>query len=968
MNSAPSHAKQIFLDAIEKYTPDQWPGYLEEACGEDAALRRRVEVLLEAHRSDASLLDEPAIEIEATIEHSPLAERPGVDIGPYKLLEQIGEGGFGVVFLAEQTRPVRREVAMKVVKAGMDTKEVIARFEAERQALAMMDHPNIAKVLDAGTTESGRPYFVMELVQGIPINEYCDQCKLTTRERLELFVLVCQAVQHAHQKGVIHRDIKPSNVLIAMQDGTPTPKIIDFGVAKAINQRLTENTLKTRFAQIIGTPLYMSPEQAELSPLGVDTRSDIYSLGVLLYELLTGTTPFEKDRLQSASFDELRQIIREEEPPRPSTRISTLSADLASTVADRHRTDVRQLQQTVRGDLDWLVMKAMEKDRNRRYESASSLARDVERYLFDEPVEACPPSTIYLLRKFVRRNKPAIATLAIVTIALLIGSGLAWWQAIRASVERNRAVAAEAAAEAEAARSVQVARFLQDMLAAAGPSVARGRDATLLREVLAQTSERVAQDLKGQSEVQGDLWYTLGITYQDIGDHRLAVDMLQHAVTSYRKSPGQPNTKLARSLARLGFSQSYLEKVSEGKANAQQGLDMARSFQDQEALTECLYYRARASAYWGMGDAEAIPFLRELLALYRKKVDDPVAMATCIRMLASSSLDVTEAENLMREAHEIFLKHLGEDAPKTLDAIWGLGQVILDDGRATEAEPLLRQSLEQWPAILGTSHPIYPIVCRMLAASLALQDRWDEAFEVLNAIQKDSIRDKDEFYLFARIIKTNWSQGRKDKALVALEKMKKRLDEYRSEEVPNLNMITLYHRELIDLYELVGEKKEHLEMQREFVNLFLTSTEAGESYDAERLNETAWQMTTILDSDLRAPESALQLALRAVEQAPNKGGYWNTLGIAHYRAGNYREACEALKNAALFQSEGHRFDGFFLAMAEWKLGRAEEAHRWYEKSVKWMEENQPNNEVLKRFRTEAAELLGLKEDSTNSNN
>src|SRR5262249_42449328 len=294
-------------------------------------------------------------------------------VGRYRVLEPIGEGGFGVVYMAEQQHPVRRKVALKIIKPGMDTRQVIARFEAERQALALMDHPNIAKVYDAGTTENGRPYFVMELVQGVPITDYCDRCNLTTHERLALFVTVCQAVQHAHQKGVIHRDIKPTNVLVAIQDGQPTPKIIDFGVAKALNQRLTEHTLMTAFAQMVGTPLYMSPEQAELSPLGVDTRSDIYSLGALLYELLTGTTPFDRDRLHAAAPDELRRIIREEEPPRPSARLSTLAADRVATVAEHHRTEARRLRQVVSGELDWIVMKCLDKDRNRRYETPNSL-------------------------------------------------------------------------------------------------------------------------------------------------------------------------------------------------------------------------------------------------------------------------------------------------------------------------------------------------------------------------------------------------------------------------------------------------------------------------------------------------------------------------------------------------------------------------------------------------------------------
>ena len=361
---------------------------------EDVALRKRVELLLKAHQGEDSFLDRGHDDdLFDPIIDRPITEKPGDPIGPYTLLQQIGEGGMGVVYMAEQERPVRRTVAVKIIKPGMDSAQVIARFEAERQALALMDHPNIAKVLEAGATEAGRPYFVMELVQGVQITNYCDQCNLTTRARLELFVKVCQAVQHAHQKGIIHRDIKPSNVMIAMQDGMPAPKIIDFGVAKAINQRLTEHTLTTAFAQMVGTPLYMSPEQAELSPLGVDTRSDIYSLGVLLYELLTGTTTIDKDHLHAASYDEVRRIIREEEPPRPSSRISTLAADLATTVAVHRRSDPRRLLQTVRGELDWIVMKALEKDRNRRYESASSFAADIERFLSDEAVEACPPST-----------------------------------------------------------------------------------------------------------------------------------------------------------------------------------------------------------------------------------------------------------------------------------------------------------------------------------------------------------------------------------------------------------------------------------------------------------------------------------------------------------------------------------------------------------------------------------------------
>ncbi len=409
--------RDIFIAALQKEAPAQRHAYLEEACGGDEALRRGVQVLLDAHERAGSFLERPAPDPVATLDE-PVGERPGTVIGPYRLMEQIGEGGMGLVFVAEQQQPVRRKVALKVLKPGMDTRQVVARFEAERQALALMDHPHIARVFDGGTTPAGRPYFVMELVKGLPITDYCDRNSLPVRERLGLFVDVCSAVQHAHQKGVIHRDIKPSNVLVVSHDGAPVAKVIDFGIAKAAGQHLTDKTIYTQFAQMVGTPLYMSPEQAGQSGLDVDTRSDIYSLGVLLYELLTGTTPFDQERLRQAGYEEMRRIIREEEPPRPSTRISTLG-QAATTVCTNRQSDPRQLSRLVRGELDWVVMKALEKDRSRRYESASAFAADVRRYLDDEPVLACPPSAWYRLRKFARRNRAALTTLVFVAGALL---------------------------------------------------------------------------------------------------------------------------------------------------------------------------------------------------------------------------------------------------------------------------------------------------------------------------------------------------------------------------------------------------------------------------------------------------------------------------------------------------------------------------------------------------------------------
>jgi WD40 repeat protein/serine/threonine protein kinase len=433
------HARSIFFAALER-VPDEWTAFLDESCGADTELRARVEKLLCAHQAMGS------IHGGSITTDDPIEQRPGTTIGPYKLMEEIGEGGMGLVFVAEQQHPVRRKVALKVIKPGMDTRHVIARFEAERQALALMDHPNIARVFDGGATASGRPYFVMELVKGIPITRFCDETHLPVRQRLELFVDVCSAVQHAHQKGIIHRDIKPSNILVTSHDGTPVVKIIDFGVAKATGQQLTDMTLYTQLSQMIGTPIYMSPEQAGQSGLDVDTRTDIYALGVLLYELLTGLTPFDGERLRTVDFNEMRRILCEEEPVRPSTRISTLGL-AANTVSANRQCEPKKLSQLMRGELDWIVMKALEKDRNRRFETAGAFAADVQRYLNDEAVLACPPSAWYRFHKFARRNKVALATASVVSLAVVMAVAVL----ATSTVLIARALQAETNAKAELA-------------------------------------------------------------------------------------------------------------------------------------------------------------------------------------------------------------------------------------------------------------------------------------------------------------------------------------------------------------------------------------------------------------------------------------------------------------------------------------------------------------------------------------
>ena len=488
----------LFQAAIQ-LTGNARASFLENACTGDPALRQRLEALLAADEQAEGVLAEPAPTGKGTIRIE-LAEMPdetiGQKIGRYKILEKVGEGGCGVVYVAEQTEPVRRRVALKVIKLGMDTRQVVARFEAERQALAMMDHPNIAKVLDAGSTEQGRPYFIMELVRGIRITDYCDQNKLSTNERLDLFVKICQAIQHAHQKGIIHRDIKPSNILVTMHDGVPVPKVIDFGIAKATDGKLTDATVYTQLHQFIGTPAYMSPEQAEMSGLDIDTRSDIYSLGVLLYELLTGRTPFDAQELMSQGIDAMRKTIREQDPVRPSTKLATLQGDELTTTAKRRSVDSSRLASLLRGDLDWIVMKCLEKDRTRRYETANGLASDLKRHLSNETVMARPPSSAYRLQKLVRRNKLVCAAGVSVAAALVLGIIVSAAQAIRATRAKREALAAQAEEakqrqQADAARG-QAEGLVSFMIQDLQPSLKDYGRLSLLRQVDEKTVDYFA--------------------------------------------------------------------------------------------------------------------------------------------------------------------------------------------------------------------------------------------------------------------------------------------------------------------------------------------------------------------------------------------------------------------------------------------------------------------------------------------
>ncbi len=515
---------------------------------------------MRAYENAGSFLESPAGNAAPTACSPDYDNKLGVRIGPYKLLQQIGEGGMGTVYMAEQVEPVARRVALKIIKAGMDSHQVIVRFEAERQALAMMDHPNIAKVLDAGTTDAGRPYFVMELIKGVPITTYCDEKRLSLNQRLELFKPVCEAVQHAHQKGIIHRDLKPTNVLVAEYDDRPISKVIDFGVAKATARKLTDRTMFTEFGQVIGTVEYMSPEQAKFNQLDVDTRSDIYSLGVLLYELLTGSTPFERQRLCEAAIDEVLRIIREEEPPKPSTRVSA-SNTLPSIAANRH-TEPRRLSKDVSGELDWIVMKCLEKDRNRRYETANGLARDIERYLTDEPVQACPPSAAYRFRKFARRNKVALLVASSAfAMLLLLATGLAvsnrWIAAERNEKANALAEKEQALTQAEAASKHAQTNFWRASVAIRElmTKTAEGQDALPLevRSRFSNEAVKYFETLIHEDSPDPMLRYETGVAYRTMGMIQSSWNQIDLAESSYQRA-----IQILRGLVDRGPNQSIV--------------------------------------------------------------------------------------------------------------------------------------------------------------------------------------------------------------------------------------------------------------------------------------------------------------------------------------------------------------------------------------------------------------------------
>ncbi len=631
--------------------------------------------------------------------HSP--DLAGRTIGPFRLLQKLGEGGMGEVYEAEQSAPVRRRVALKIIKRGMDTKHVVARFETERQALALMTHGAIARVFDAGETEEGRPYFVMELVRGVPFNQYCDSARLPTRERIDLFLQACGGVQHAHQKGVIHRDLKPSNVLVTVQEGAPQVKIIDFGVAKATAQPLTEHSLFTELGQLIGTPEYMSPEQAEMNPSDIDTRTDVYALGVMLYQALCGSLPFDSRTLREAGFSEVQRLIREVDPPRPSTRVSTAGGQ-SGELAARRGTDTEALVKRLRGDLDWITMKALEKDRTRRYGSPAELAADLRRHLQNEPVLAAAPSTVYRMRKFAKRHKAGVAMAAVAALALVTGIAGTTVGMLRARAERDRAQQAREEME-------EVVGFLVGLFKVADPGESLGETVSA-RQVLDRGAERIGTELQGRPLTRARMLETMGSVYESLGLYDVAEKQKREALQIRERELGPKTIEVAHSLdslATLDYARANFDSAEQlsrrslaiyRKRHAENHVEIARALSDVGvALSGKGDYEAAETHH-----REALAMARSLPALGDRRLE------AYVRRLANVLEDRgTSAESgpLYQESLDLSRKAYGAVHPQVAFALDNLALHFMAKGDLERAEPLFRESLAMLQKAYGEEHP-----------------------------------------------------------------------------------------------------------------------------------------------------------------------------------------------------------------------------------------------------------------------
>jgi serine/threonine protein kinase/tetratricopeptide (TPR) repeat protein len=965
MSEAKQNREQtLFEAASQKLDADERRAFLDRECHDDAALRARLELLLEGHfRSEGFLTQSPRR--EASLREFPPAEPPPPVIGRYKLLEKIGEGGFGEVWMAEQREPVKRRVAVKILKLGMDTKQVVGRFEAERQALALMDHPNIAHVLDAGATDTGRPYFVLDLVRGVRITDYCDQHNLSTNDRLELFISVCQAIQHAHHKGIIHRDIKPSNILVTLHDGVPVPKVIDFGIAKATQQELTDKTLFTQFQQFLGTPAYVSPEQAGMSGLDIDTRSDIYSLGVLLYELLVGRTPFETRELMQGGLDALRKMIREREPMRPSTKLNTLNAEEQTTTAQRRQTDAPKLVHLLRGDLDWIVMKCLEKDRTRRYDTANGLVMDLKRHLAHEPVEARPPGKLYRAEKFVRRHRVGVAMSVSVVTVLVAGLVLTLVSFAEARRERD-------AKETEAARAKAVSELLLSMLDSANPDAAKGVDYTV-RELLDTFSANLGDQLKDQPEVAMSVHATIGKAYRRLRiaaeatlhldaavklakerygpeDPRYA-DMLverahpdlasaeahaREALAIYHKHPARPEDMIgalyALQLCLRNSNPAESEKV------ALEAVAYAARFPDREfaEIGSALHQLARLDSNPVQAEATA----RQAVDIHRR-LHGPNHPETgwglrTLGNILSARNKVVEAEVALREAYTIFGRNLGPNNPTVLQCLTDRIGVLQRQGKLQEAEPLLRENLAAQRNSLGIEHPDVAKAHQRLCQFLVYQGKFEEAESLLResiAVLRTSKAGADAGTLFKtclRLCQALYSQGN---LAAAREELGEALKSFQKMESAQIDTTSVLECALLCLG--VNDTNGH----------HLVSERVAAQLDRLLQQPTAqfMQWVCLAPDALTNYMPLIETVNRAIAAQKSYGGSLpdlNNRGVLLYRAGRHPEAREQLIQAYQFMQRNSInpgatslvYDSYFLAMIHASLVQTNQSVGWFRRA------------------------------------